>query len=136
MDHGSHLYNSLKYQGKVVLAHRLAYELAHGFGAASGKLVCHECDNPPCCNPRHLFLGTAQDNITDRDKKGRGRAGPSRPGETNSFAKLTNAQAIEIFHSTEPVATVAAKYGVRPTTVHAIRAGTRWGKLTGGSHAR
>jgi hypothetical protein len=128
-------YGTVAYQGRKTLAHRLAYELATGVHPG-GLCVCHTCDNRLCCRPAHLFLGTAQDNTSDRDKKGRGVAGPSMPGETNSFAKLTNAQAIDIFHSTESSSVVAAKYGVKATTVCAIRAGTRWSKVTGGRHAR
>lgn len=52
-------------------AHRIAYLLSHG-PIAAGKLVCHACDNPGCCNPSHLWVGTAADNAKDREAKGRG----------------------------------------------------------------
>jgi hypothetical protein len=47
-----------------VLSHRFAYEWLVG-EIPSGMLVCHRCDNPPCCNPNHLFLGTQADNVRD-----------------------------------------------------------------------
>jgi DNA invertase Pin-like site-specific DNA recombinase len=50
-------------------------------------LVCHHCDNPPCCEPTHLFLGTNADNIRDRQQKGRGAS-----GARNGTAKLTEEQ--------------------------------------------
>jgi hypothetical protein len=56
---------------KVFLTHRIAWELANG-PIPDGLLVCHACDNPPCCNVDHLFLGTVADNNADRDQKGRG----------------------------------------------------------------
>jgi transcriptional antiterminator len=53
--------------------------------------VCHTCDNPPCCNPAHLWLGSQQDNTRDRHAKGRTLKGTTQPN-----AKLTEAQVIEI----------------------------------------
>lgn len=73
---------------KLYLAHRVSYEIANR-EIPSGLNVLHSCDNPPCCNPAHLFLGTQLDNVRDRDQKGRGN--PSR-GEKNGNAKLTDAQ--------------------------------------------
>jgi hypothetical protein len=52
----------------------------------NGMVGCHRCDNPPCCNPKHIFPGTRGDNCRDREAKGRGRAAR---GEGTGFAKLT-----------------------------------------------
>jgi len=53
-----------------VLSHRHAWTFTNG-KIPKGLQVLHSCDNPPCCNPAHLFLGTHQDNMKDRNKKRR-----------------------------------------------------------------
>ena len=50
-------------------AHRVAWELIHGV-IPEGMFVLHSCDNKPCCNPKHLFLGTRKDNAQDAKRKG------------------------------------------------------------------
>lgn len=55
-------------------AHRVAWQIANG-PVPDGFLVCHTCDNPPCCNINHLFLGSHAENMADRDRKGRQASG-------------------------------------------------------------
>lgn len=76
-------------------AHRMAWELTNGLIPA-GLLVLHKCDNPPCCNPNHLFLGTYLDNTKDMQTKERGHSGPNefRP----RVRKLTVADVHSIRH--------------------------------------
>jgi hypothetical protein len=75
---------------KVVGAHRIAWELTNG-SIPEGLEVLHSCDNPPCCNPAHLFLGTKKDNRIDCVNKNR-----QAVGERQGNSKLTASQVIEI----------------------------------------
>ena len=63
-------YGLLSVDGKACRAHRLAWELANG-PIPAGLFCCHKCDNPACCNPSHIFLGTAADNLRDMREKSR-----------------------------------------------------------------
>lgn len=70
---------------RTISAHRLSYEVWNG-NIPDGYEVCHKCDNPACINPDHLFVGTRQDNIDDRERKGRNVI---KIGEEQPRAKLT-----------------------------------------------
>lgn len=69
-------YGQIGAEGKLRLAHRLAWFLTFG-PIPSGVCVLHTCDNPKCCNPYHLRLGTQNDNIQDMMQKGRFRSAES-----------------------------------------------------------
>lgn len=60
---------------KVTTASRIAYMLASGEDIPAGMVVRHSCDNPPCCRPAHLLLGTPRENSADMVKRGRARPG-------------------------------------------------------------
>jgi hypothetical protein len=114
-------------EGKTHRAHRVAWELENG-PVPDGLDVCHHCDNPPCCNPRHLWLGTNQDNLRDCSAKGRAYK-PTWWGEQVGSSKLTLEQVREIRRMAHLGLTrreIAACFGVAKTTVTNIINGETW----------
>ena len=77
---GRRNYGRLVWHGVTVQAHRVAAILKIGLPPSPAHFSCHTCDNEPCCNPRHLWWGTHQENMDDMRAKGRG------PGQPNSAA--------------------------------------------------
>ena len=105
-----------------VYTHRVAWETAFG-PIPAGLHVLHTCDNPPCCNPAHLFLGTQTDNAADMQAKGRGHT-----GEKSATAKLTWEQADAIRVDDRQNTAIAAEYGVHDSTIGDIKLGKTWRK--------
>ena len=108
-------------RGRRVLAHRAAWELVNG-EIGPGLFVCHHCDNPSCCNPLHLFVGTPKDNTQDAIKKGRQRR--------YFAAKLTPDQVGAIFSDTRPVEEIINQYGIDRSQIFRIRSRNAWQSVT------
>jgi len=112
-------YGRFSLDKKMVLVHRLIYEMVNG-PIPDGLCVCHHCDNPPCVNPSHLFIGTNADNVRDRDEKGRTS---SRKGSDNTQAKLTEGNVKDIrtrLTEGETTASVARMFGVSQRNIRKI----------------
>lgn len=116
-------YGLIRVVGKKSMqkASRVVWELTNG-PIPAGIHILHRCDNPPCCNPVHLFQGTNADNVADKVAKGRSSfPNPWRRRERHHFAKLTESQVQEIRSLStgrrgEGVE-LAARYRVSPATI-------------------
>lgn len=123
-------YGQIRWRGKRATAHRIAYELANGIPLVDDG--CHRCDNPPCCNPAHIFDGTALDNMRDRVAKGRMDLGSLRASSV-----LNEAAVAEILRDRVPgtysrgYAAIARRHGVTPGAVRCIFVGKTWRHVSG-----
>lgn len=108
--------------GREVLAHRVAWTLYRG-PIPAGQHVLHKCDNPPCCNPDHLFVGTNLDNVADRIAKGRSCA---NHGTANGRARLCAEDVRAIRADSRSDEVLAKVYGVRPGTIWFARTRQTW----------
>lgn len=87
-------YGTIAVNRRMLAVHRVSWMLHYG-DIPDGLFVCHHCDNRKCVNPKHLFLGTNQDNMNDMVAKGRSKP-PDNKGERHGLSKLTEKQVIEI----------------------------------------
>jgi hypothetical protein len=116
-------YGQFKLHGVVTLAHRVAVMLA-GTQLDPDSVVMHTCDNPACCNPKHLIVGTHQLNVADRVAKRR-----SARGSTNGRAKLAAEQVIAIRSDLRAPSVIASEYGVTARAVVFIQTRRTWTHL-------
>ncbi len=113
-------YGEFFYRGRGMPAHRWSY--AYHIGPIpEGMWVLHHCDNQPCVNPAHLFVGDNNDNIADRQAKGR-----QARGEMQGNSKLTTDDVLAIRASSQPLGVIAERYGVSYTHVWRVRARVDW----------
>lgn len=122
-------YGMLRYKGKAVYAHRLAYELTHNITLQPQQCACHICDNRWCCNPKHLFVGTRADNCRDTTRKGRNVRGTKHPS-----SKFTERDILEIHsraNAGEPLRVLAEEFESCESTISHIKNKRVWKHLFG-----
>ena len=105
-----------------VMAHRFSYML-HFVEIPKGMYVLHRCDNPPCVNPKHLWLGTIADNNKDMIDKGRNVVGVDMP---QSKLNEIDVRLIRALGSLFPHRTLAPVFGVSQATISKIVRHAAW----------
>lgn len=114
-------YGRTKHNGKTAFVHRRAWEITNG-PIPAGINVLHSCDNPPCCRPSHLFLGTTLDNARDAVQKGR-----QAQGTRSGSSKLNERSVLEIRASSLGARALARQHGLKSHhTITAIRQRRTW----------
>lgn len=123
-------YGNVQINKTFLTAHRVAFALANN-DIPDGFLVCHICDNPSCCNPCHLMLGTQKSNAADMLIKGRQRAPETAArGEDNGMSKLKSSDVVEIrklyANKTHNQYQLAAMYNTTQPNIGAIVRREAW----------
>lgn len=116
-------YGSFSIGKKKFSAHRISFEIFVNKDFNKTLYVCHKCDVPLCVNPDHLFLGTQQENVNDREQKGRGGSKKIK-GELHWNNKVTKIKVLAIrkeYNSkTIPMWELARKYNITVSAVWSI----------------
>lgn len=122
-------YGDVVFKGKLMKIHRLVWTLTTGPIPPELEL-CHRCDNPPCCNPNHLFPGTHKENMRDMFRKGRRI---TAIGERAGSAKLTAEKVILLrkLYATGKFSfsSLGTQFGVSKTQARSIVKGRKWKHL-------
>ena len=105
--------------GKLIRAHRFAYDLC--LGDIGDLQVLHRCDNRPCCNPNHLFLGTDKNNSDDMTAKGR-----AAKGQEHYLSKLTNVDVLAILSDRRSNVSIAKSHDISASNVSRIKNRKIW----------
>ena len=108
--------------GPTIKAHRVALILAGR--DVEGLVACHRCDNPPCVNPAHLFLGTQKQNVADMHAKGRGNHGTRNGASKLSEPDIALIRAWSALRL--PRRPVMDGYGIAPNTYNNVAKGKTW----------
>lgn len=132
---GSHRggYGNIVLENKMWATHRLAWYLIYGEipinnTTQHGSVIRHSCDNPGCCNPNHLRIGTQLDNVNDRTARGRSSR-HSQKGESHGGSKLTESDVRAIRISTDTNRNLSMKYGVSRSRISAIKLRGSWSHI-------
>lgn len=115
-------YGAFWYQGRHHPAPRIAYFLGTG-EFVTDLQICHRCDNPSCCNPAHLFLGTGKQNNDDKVEKGRHAYGEKC---ANSILNEESVRKIRSMRATHTACAIAEIFGVDYTTISDVCRRKSW----------
>lgn len=115
-----HGYGIITRHEREYFAHRIEWMNHHGT-IPDGLCVCHRCDNPPCVNIEHLWLGTLADNNRDKLEKGRARSGINNKITPSEVAEIRRLRAEGM-----KLREIAALYPICLGQVHRIVRGHRW----------
>lgn len=121
-----------KERGIWWLAHRFSWELHNGPILDAATCVLHRCDNPPCVNPGHLFLGTQLDNLVDMQRKNRGVKPPVRLGVDHHMTRFSEEEILVIrarASAGENYAAIGRSFGTGGNTISRIVRRITWGHL-------
>lgn len=112
---GGSQYGEMKFQGKGIRSHRLAWQFHHKVALDDGEHVLHKCDYKPCCNPKHLYVGNDHNNALDRAARNQSKG-----------YKLSLVDAEKIRSDTRILREIAEDYGVTIATISNVKRGKNW----------